>query len=134
MSFFSGGFLDTIVSTAKALNETGYYYEKREDSALNEMSAAELAKHMYESKPINVEYEPIYWEYKPNTKGMSGSLNGLIPVRFAQMNNRDHYIYGIAWLRYKDKSGNTQTIYTEALPATVKNIPTNTVTKTGPVQ
>ena len=92
----------------------------------------ELAKYMYESKPINVEkYDPIYWEAKAVTKGMSGSMATLPPLRFAQKDGGNHWIYGIGWLRYKDSSGNIKTIYTDALAATVKNIPGTTVTNSG---
>ena len=76
---------------------------------------------MYQNKPVNVEkYPPIYWDYKPNTVSYSGSINALIPVRFAQKNNQDHYIYGIAWLRYKKPDGTIETIYTPALATTLK--------------
>ena len=113
-------------------SETKTFYEVHKNSVLDEMSAATLAKYMYESKPINVEkYDPIYWEAKAKTKGMSGSINTLPPLKFAQKDNQNHYIYGIGWLRYKDSSGNIKTIYTDALPATVNKIPANTVTKTG---
>ncbi|MGX8699075.1 MAG: hypothetical protein ACSW8F_03990, partial [bacterium] len=91
-----------------------------------------LAKYMYEMKPVNVEkYPPIYWEAKAQTRGRTGSVNTFPPLRFAQKNNQNHYIYGIGWLTYKDSSGTTKTIYTDALAATINNIPTNTVTKTG---
>ena len=116
-------------------SETETFYEVHKNSVLDEMSAAELAKHMYESKPINVEkYDPIYWEAKAKTKGMSGSMATLPPLRFAQKDNQDHWIYGIGWLRYKDKDGNIQTIYTEALATTVNGVlqnSTGTVTKVG---
>lgn len=111
------------------------FYDKRENNVLDEMSAATLAEYMYESKPVNVEkYEPIYWETKATTKGLSGSINSLAPLRFAQKNNGDHYIYGIGWMRYKDKDGNIQTIYTPALPTTLNGVlanTTGTVTKNG---
>ena len=108
------------------------YYAERENSVLKEMSAAQLAKYMYENKPINVaKYEPIYWCANAKTKGMSGSMATLPPVRFAQRNNGKHYIYGIAWLRYKDNRGVTKTIYTDALAATLNKMPTNTVVKKG---
>ena len=108
------------------------YYAERENSVLKEMSAAQLAKYMYEGKPINVEkYEPIYWCVNAKTKAMSGSMATLPPVRFAQKNNGNHYIYGIAWLRYKDNRGVTKTIYTDALAATLNKMPTNTVVKKG---
>ena len=111
------------------------FYDKRENNVLDEMSAATLAEYMYESKPVNVEkYEPIYWETKATTKGLCGSINSLAPLRFAQKNNGDHYIYGIGWMRYKDKDGNIQTIYTPALPTTLNGVlanTTGTVTKSG---
>ena len=108
------------------------YYAERENSVLKEMSAAQLAKYMYENKPINVaKYEPIYWCANAKTKAMSGSMALLPPVRFAQRNNGKHYIYGIAWLRYKDNRGVTKTIYTDALAATLNKMPTNTVVKKG---
>lgn len=109
-------------------SETKTFYEVHKNSVLDEMSAATLAEYMYESKPINVEkYDPIYWEAKAKTKGMSGSINTLPPLRFAQKDNQNHWIYGIGWLRYKDSSGNIKTIYTEALPATVNKMPNYTV-------
>ena len=118
--------------TTVDLSATDTYYEEHTRSVLTELSAATLAKYMYESKPINVEkYDPIYWEAKAVTKGMSGSMATLPPLRFAQKDNQNHWIYGIGWLRYKDSSGNIKTIYTDALAATVKSIPGNTVTNSG---
>ncbi|MBQ9720219.1 MAG: hypothetical protein IJV64_05940, partial [Oscillospiraceae bacterium] len=118
--------------TTVDLSATDTYYEEHTRSVLTELSAATLAKYMYESKPINVEkYDPIYWEAKAVTKGMSGSMATLPPLRFAQKDNQNHWIYGIGWLRYKDSSGNIKTIYTDALAATVKNIPGTTVTNSG---
>ena len=116
--------------------ETGYdvNYLETEDNVLTKenMDAATLAKYMYEGKPINVEkYEPIYWIANAVTKGMSGAMETIPPLRFAQKYGGRHYIYGIAYLRYKDSSGNTHTIYTDALPAAVKDMPNYTVTKTG---
>ena len=116
-------------------SETRTFYEVHKNSVLDEMTAESLAKYMYESKPINVEkYDPIYWEAKAKTKGMSGSINTLPPLRFAQKDNQNHWIYGIGWLRYKDKNGKIQTIYTDALAATVNGVlqnSTGTVTKSG---
>lgn len=114
------------------LSATETYYEEHTNSVLDEMSAETLAKYMYESKPINMEkYPPIYWEAKTVTKGMSGSMATIPPLRFAQKDNGNHYIYGIAYLRYKNSSGKTNTIYTPALPATINNVPSNTVSKEG---
>ena len=115
-------------------SETRTFYEVHKNSVLDEMTAESLAKYMYESKPINVEkYDPIYWEAKAVTKGMSGSMATLPPLRFAQKDNQNHWIYGIGWLRYKKPDNTIETIYTDALAATVNNIPSNTIKKTGPV-
>ncbi|MBP5719000.1 MAG: InlB B-repeat-containing protein, partial [Abditibacteriota bacterium] len=120
------------VSASASLPEYSTYYAERENSVLNEISAETLAQYMYEGKPINVEKsDPIYWQAKAVTKGMSGSMATLPPLRFAQKNNQNHYIYGIGWMRYKDSGGNVKTIYTPALAATVNNIPANTVSKNG---
>ena len=125
-SFLSGG-INTV-----DLSATDTYYEEHTRSVLTELSAATLAKYMYESKPINVEkYDPIYWEAKAVTKGMSGSMATLPPLRFAQKDGGNHWIYGIGWLRYKKPNGTIETIYTDALAATVKNIPGSAVTKSG---
>ena len=103
---------------------TEQYYAKRENSVLDEngMDAAKLGEYMYQSKPINIKDAPLYWNYKPNTTGQSGSINALTPVGFAQRNNGDHYIYAIAYLMYKDRSGTTHTIYTNALPTTLNGV------------
>ena len=117
-SLFSGG-PETYDTSG-----TEQYYAKRENSVLDEagMNATTLGEYMYQSKPINIKDAPLYWNYKPNTTGQSGSINALTPVGFAQRNNGDHYIYAIAWLRYKDKAGNIKTIYTDALPATLNGV------------
>ena len=107
-------------------------YVEHQNSVLDEISASELAKYMYESRPVNMEkYDPIYWEAKSQTKGMSGSMATMPPLRFIQKDNGQHYIYGIGWMRYKDASGKTCAIYTDALATTRDNIPGYTVTKTG---
>ena len=98
------------------------YWAERENSVLDELTPAALAKKMYESKPVNVpKYDPIYWEAKAKTKGLTGTIATLPPLRFAQKNNQQHYIYGMAYLRYKDKQGMEQAIYTPAIAATAKN-------------
>ena len=128
MSFLQGE-LTTFDTSA-----SWQYYAKRENNVLdeNDMNAEKLGEYMYLSKPINIKDEPLYWNYKPNTKSQSGSINALIPVGFAQRNNGDHYIYAIAWLRYKDTNGNIQTIYTNALPTTLNEIAScGTVSKNG---
>ena len=58
---------------------------------------------------------------------MSGSIATIAPLRFAQKNNQDHYIYGIAWMRYK-QNGQIKTIYTDAIDPTV-NHPDRSVSK-----
>ena len=123
---------DPISFAADSLtSDPDYIIEKREDNVLGTMNAATLAKYMMEKKPINIpEYEPIYWQANPATKGRSGSVNTLTPLRFIQKNNGNHYIYGVAYLRFKDRNGE-HTIYTEAIPVTRNTIPEkNTVTKT----
>ncbi|MBQ6755981.1 MAG: hypothetical protein IJP43_03425 [Oscillospiraceae bacterium] len=107
-----------------------YYYESRENNVLDEYTAATLSEYMYESKPVNVEkYPPIYWETKAQTKSQTGSVNTLTPLSFIQKNNGKHYIYGMAYLTYKDSTGE-HTIYTEALPVTRDSIPNYTVKAT----
>ena len=121
-SILSGG-INTYESSA-----TETYYAERENSVLDEITAATLSDYMLKSKPVNVEkYPPIYWEAKATSKGRTGSVNTLTPLRFIQKNNGNHYIYGMAYLTYKTPSGETKTIYTEALPTTRDNIPTYTV-------
>ena len=124
VSVFSGD-----VTTA-ALSGKDKYWVKRENSALDEMSAATLAKFVYEGKPVSWPVETFYWEAKAPTKGMSGSVATTPPLRFIQRNNGNHYIYGVGYLKYKKPGGKTEVIYTDALPATRDNIPTYTVTKT----
>ena len=98
------------------------YWAERENSVFDELTPAALAKKMYESKPVNVpKYDPIYWEAKAKTTGLTGTIATLPPLRFAQKNNQQHYIYGMAYLRYKDKQGKEQAIYTPAIAATAKN-------------
>ena len=108
-----------------------YYYEKRENSVLDELTAATLSDYMLKYKPVNVEkYPPIYWETKAQTKSQCGSVNTLTPLKFIQKNNGMHYIYGMAYLTYKTPDGVTGTIYTEAIPVTLDSIPTYTVRAT----
>ena len=105
-------------------SDPDYIIEKREDNVLGTMNAATLAKYMMENKPINIpEYEPIYWQANPATKSRSGSVNTLTPLRFIQKNNGNHYIYGVAYLRFKDSNNVEHTIYTDAIPVTRNTIP-----------
>ena len=99
-------------------------YLETEDNVMEKekMTPATLAKRMYESTPINVKkYEPIYWEAQAKTKGLYGSLTALPPLRFAQKNNQDHYIYGIAYMRYETPDKQMKTLYTDALAPTANN-------------
>ena len=108
--------------TTADMSATEKYWAERENSVLDEISPRTLAEHMMDSKPINVEkYDPIYWEATAQTKGLSGSMATMPPLRFAQKNNQNHYIYGVGYIRYKDNSGNVKTLYTDAVAATVNN-------------
>ncbi|MGX8698097.1 MAG: InlB B-repeat-containing protein, partial [Prevotella sp.] len=99
------------------------YLEREENVMVQEkMAPATLAKKMYESIPINVKkYDPIYWEAKAPTKGLFGSICTTPPLHFAQKNNQDHYIYGIAYMRYETPDKQMKTLYTDAIAATVNN-------------
>ena len=116
--------------TTADMSATEKYWAERENSVLDEISPRTLAEHMMDSKPINVEkYDPIYWEATAQTKGLSGSVATMPPLRFAQKNNQNHYIYGVGYIRYKDNSGNVKTLYTDAVAATVNNPNQSTVKK-----
>ena len=116
--------------TTADMSATEKYWAERENSVLDEISPRTLAEHMMDSKPINVEkYDPIYWEATAQTKGLSGSMATMPPLRFAQKNNQNHYIYGVGYIRYKDNSGNVKTLYTDAVAATVNNPNQSTVNK-----
>lgn len=131
LSLDLGGAVVGAIQGATSL-ESNFYYEKRENSVLNEMSAQTLADYMFQRKPVNVEkYPPIYWQSQSVTEGQSASVNVIAPLSFIQKNNGKHWIYGIAWLRYKEPNGTTKVIYTPALATTRDDIPQNTVTKTG---
>ena len=120
-----GGDINTYESSA-----TETYYAERENSVLQEMTAATLAEYMLKFKPVNVEkYPPIYWESAVTTKNRTGSVNTLTPLRFIQKNNGNHFIYGMAYLTYKDSTGVQHTIYTDAIPVT-RNQPTGTAANT----
>ena len=114
--------------TTADMSATEKYWAERENSVLDEISPRTLAEHMMDSKPINVEkYDPIYWEATAQAKGLSGSMATMPPLRFAQKNNQNHYIYGVGYIRYKDNSGNVKTLYTDAVAATVNNPNQSTV-------
>ena len=116
--------------TTADMSATEKYWAERENSVLDEISPRTLAEHMMDSKPINVEkYDPIYWEATAQTKGLSGSMATMPPLRFAQKNNQNHYIYGVGYIRYKDNSGNVKILYTDAVAATVNNPNQSTVKK-----
>ena len=124
----SGFLTDQTMDLISGDDGSQYYYENRENSVLDEMTAATLSDYMMKFKPVNVEkYDPIYWETKAQTKSQCGSVNTLTPLRFIQKNNGNHYIYGMAYLTYKTPAGETETIYTEAIPVTRNSIPSYTV-------
>ena len=83
--------------------EPQYIIEKREDSVLNIMTASTLSDYMYKQKAINVDFPPLYLSAVHETKGRTGSFNVVVPMRLAQKNSGNHWIYAIALLRYKDK-------------------------------
>lgn len=124
LAFLSGGGLfDAIMGTAEKANAVQTYYEKRWDNVLDkQMTPQGLAKYMYEHKPVNVEkYPPIYMEARFPVKTSSGSMSTLCSVGIAQENGGKNYIYGIAYLRYKDNTGKTKTIYTDAFAVNLLN-------------
>ena len=129
----SGGIGEALVAgaTEAASLENVFYYEKRENSVLDEISAATLGENMFLQKPIVADIPPIYWQSNTKTGGRSGSLNVLAPVNFIQKNNGKHWIYGIAYLQYKTTDGTVKTIYTDALATTLDDIPANTVSREG---
>ena len=108
--------------TTTDLSATEKYWADRENCVFDDVKPAKLAKMMYESTPVNVpKYDPIYWEAQAKTKGLSGSIATTPPLRFAQKNNQNHYIYGIAYMRYKTPAGEMKVLYTDALAPTVNN-------------
>ena len=108
--------------TTTDLSATEKYWADRENCVFDDVKPAKLAKMMYESTPVNVpKYDPIYWEAKAPTKGLFGSICTTPPLRFAQKNNQDHYIYGIAYMRYETPDKQMKTLYTDAIAATVNN-------------
>ena len=115
-----------FVEMEKASFDKAYeikYLEREENVMVQEkMSAATLAKKMYEGIPINVDkYEPIYWDAKAPTKGLFGSMTTMPKLRFAQRNNGNHYIYGIAYMRYMTPDKQMKVLYTDAIAPTVNN-------------
>lgn len=66
--------------TTASLSGTEKCWTKREDNALDEMSAETLAKFIYEGKPVNWNVETFYWEAKSPTKGLSGSVGTTPPL------------------------------------------------------
>lgn len=105
--------------------ETSYterYYELRKNSALDEMSPTELAKYIYEGKTTKAKIDPIYWDSKVKTEGNRGAIATRAPLNRTNAEDGNNWIYGIAWMRYKDSSGKIQTIYTDALATTLNGI------------
>ena len=118
------------IMTLKDLGEGAFaeqystrYLETEENVMEKEkMTAATLAKKMMENTPVNVDkYPPIYWDATVPTRGMFGSACTLPPLRFAQKNNQDHYIYGVAYITYLTPNNETKTLYTDAVAATVNH-------------
>lgn len=132
-----GGSADPLglIQDVASADYKGYgvnYLETEENVLDKQMTPATLAQYMFKSKPVNVEkYPPIYWDAQASGKGMRGTVATLPPLRFAQKYGGRNYIYGIGWLKYKKPDGTINTIYTDALPAALKNMPNNTVQKSG---
>ena len=113
------------------LSSTEKYWASRENSVLDEIKPDRLARLMYTKKPVNVEkYPPIYWEANTKTGGQTGSIATLPLWKFAQKNYGAHWIYGIAYMRYKKPDGTTDFIYTPAVAASVDH-PNQSASKTG---
>ena len=116
--------------TTADLSATEQYWAEREDNAINKFGAGRLAEYIINKKPVNVDkYDPIYWEAQAKTKAAVGSIATLPPLRFAQKNNQNHYIYGVGYMRYKTPGGQMKVLYTDAIAATVNN-PYASTTKT----
>ena len=137
--FLGGGF--DIFSFTKDYSQAMFnkteevVYLEREENVMvqEEMAPATLAKKMYEGIPINVKkYDPIYWEAQVPTKGNFGSMATMPPLRFAQKNNQDHYIYGIAYMRYETPTGEMKVLYTDAIAPTVNNPDCHTIKEEQP--
>ena len=112
--FFNGGAPDT--------SYTERYYELRKNNALDEMSATELAKCIYEGKTTKAKVDPIYWDSKVKTEGNRGAIATRAPLNMTNAEEGNNWIYGIAWMRYKDADGKLHTIYTDALATTLNGI------------
>ena len=116
--------------TTADLSATEQYWAEREDNAINKFGAGRLAEYIINKKPVNVDkYDPIYWEAQAKNKAAVGSIATLPPLRFAQKNNQNHYIYGVGYIRYKTPGGQMKVLYTDAIAATVNN-PYASTTKT----
>ena len=112
--FFNGGAPDT--------SYTERYYELRKNNALDEMSATELAKYIYEGKTTKAKIDPIYWDSRVKTEGNRGAIATRAPLNMTNAEEGNNWIYGIAWMRYKDADGELHTIYTDALATTLNGI------------
>ena len=121
-----GGFATSLLTfSTPEWTDSSYterYYELRKNNALDEMSATELAKYIYEGKTTKAKVDPIYWDSKVKTEGNRGAIATRAPLNMTNAEDGNNWIYGIAWMRYKDKDGNIQTIYTEALATTLNDI------------
>jgi len=123
---WAGGFVTSLLTfSAPEFTDTSYterYYELRKNNALDEMSESELAKCIYEGKTTKAKVDPIYWDSKVKTEGNRGAIATRAPLNMTNAEDGNNWIYGIAWMRYKDSSGKIQTIYTNALATTLNGI------------
>ena len=132
-----GGFATSLLTfSTPEWTDSSYterYYELRKNNALDEMSATELAKCIYEGKTTKAKVDPIYWDSKVKTEGNRGAISTRAPLNMTNAEDKNNWIYGIAWMRYKDADGQLHTIYTDALATTLNGIlkdGTKSVTKT----
>ena len=116
--------LETALDDLFSDDEPVYVHVEREDSILNIMSPKTLGGYIYRGEAINWDVPTYYWATRPGTQatGKTGSAYVLIPPKYPQRYNGNHWIYGIAFLRYKTPNGQIQTIWTDALAATLKSV------------
>ena len=125
--------LETALDDWLSDDEPVYVHVEREDSILNIMSSSTLGGYIYRGDAINWDVPTYYWTTRPGTQatGKTGSSYVLIPPKYPQRNDGNHWIYGVAYLQYKTPDGQIQTIYTDALPATMNNVDSvNPISKT----
>ncbi len=116
--------LETALDDWLSDDEPVYVHVEREDSILNIMSKETLGGYIYRGEAINWDVPTYYWATRPGTQatGKTGSAYVLIPPKYPQRNNGNHWIYGVAFLRYKTPDGQIQTIWTDALAATLNSV------------